>query len=299
MSDNEVIVSINNGEEKVIADELRASRDIYKNMTHKQELTGDEMNSLLNELVNNKLLLMEAKKRDYKVDEKELERHYKAFEERMQGKEKMDEALKKHNVDKAQFMRGIENDILIEMIVEDEVKKKVNITDEEVKEFFDNNEIKRPHQIGLQHIFLPVTSDEEESVAGKMIHDIYKKVKKKKGKNFVKLVKEYSQCETKDRDGIIGYITQNSVEPVVWESIKDLKVGEFTEPVRSQSGFHVFRILNFKEEGEASLEEAEKDIKLHLMKSKIRDYLKKYVFELKQEKKIDIDEDLFNKVLSE
>jgi parvulin-like peptidyl-prolyl isomerase len=104
-----------------------------------------------------------------------------------------------------------------------------------------------------------------------------------KGEDFGKLAKELSEDDrTKSSMGDLGYITvkDRRLERWGWLPVAEkafvMKAGEVSEPIKTQDGFHVVKVL--EEKKEQPLEEAEAGIKFRLqadIRTTLLDDLKK------------------------
>lgn len=104
-----------------------------------------------------------------------------------------------------------------------------------------------------------------------------------KGEDFGKIAKEASEDDrTKNAMGDLGYITikDRRLERWGWLAVAEkafsMKAGEVSEPIKTQDGFHVVKVL--EEKKQQALEEAEAGIKFRLqadIRSTLLDDLKK------------------------
>ena len=69
--------------------------------------------------------------------------------------------------------------------------------------------------------------------------EIYEDIKA--GENFESLARQFSTCSSKKRGGNLGEVTKNSVVPEFWNASIKLKIGQVSQPVKSQYGYHVIK----------------------------------------------------------
>jgi parvulin-like peptidyl-prolyl isomerase len=115
----------------------------------------------------------------------------------------------------------------------------------------------------------------------------------REGADFVELAKKYYPGEPEIRDIAydLGFITQGEMPQSFYEKALSLKVGEVSEPVRTEWGFHLIKLVEKKEEGKTFadiLPEIEKDLKL----AKRREHLENWEKSLYDDAEIWIDQDL-------
>lgn len=83
---------------------------------------------------------------------------------------------------------------------------------------------------------------EREEVCKKKIDEIYAKVKA--GEDFAKLASEYSEDGSKANGGSLGWVDANvNYVPEFKAAMLKLKVGEISEPVKTQFGYHIIKMV--------------------------------------------------------
>lgn len=130
--------------------------------------------------------------------------------------------------------------------------KDIEVTDEEIQEHYDNL---KP-EIKASHILV-----EDEETA--------KEVKNKlnEGASFEELAQEYSTDGSAANGGDLGYFGPGQMVPEFEEAAYALEVGEISEPVQSQFGFHIIKLTDKKEV--APFEEMKEEIREELARAKV------------------------------
>ncbi len=199
------------------------------------DLDSNLQETLLHSFINNKLLEQEAQKA--KTDES------KEFQEKL-------------NTIKTQLMQ--------QYLIESYVKSVV--TDAAIKTEYDKlvNDLNGKEEIKVSHILV-----ENEKKA--------KEIKKKlnvKGSKFAAVAKEHSKDEgSKANGGEIGYITKGTLVPEFEEAAFSLKVGEVSEPVKTQFGWHIIKLEDKRPAKAPTFEEAKPTISAKLNKEAIEKYI--------------------------
>ncbi|WBW96773.1 peptidylprolyl isomerase [Oceanirhabdus sp. W0125-5] len=143
---------------------------------------------------------------------------------------------------------------------------KANIlTEEEIKEYYDNFEPK----IKASHILI-TPEDESEEALGKAKNTAEELIARiEAGEDFAELAKEFSKDPGSGANGgDLGFFGKGSMVPEFEEAAYNLKVNEFTKtPVKTQFGYHI--ILKTDEEKKESLEEMKDKITEDLAKERI------------------------------
>jgi len=61
------------------------------------------------------------------------------------------------------------------------------------------------------------------------------------GENFEKLAKEFSECPSKKKGGDLGDFPKGQMVAEFWNACTKLKIGEISQPVKTQFGYHVIK----------------------------------------------------------
>jgi peptidyl-prolyl cis-trans isomerase SurA len=102
------------------------------------------------------------------------------------------------------------------------------------------------------------------------------------GTDFSSLVQRYSDdIETKKNDGMLGEVYVDQLHPLFRDAVKDLKEGEISEPVKTEFGFHIFKVVSKPEPTIPELDE-------------IRNLVKEYIIQQRTKEKTD---ELLKKIL--
>ncbi len=153
----------------------------------------------------------------------------------------LSEALEKEMENEAEFVElmASEKKQILKQYAVKKCLAQAAVTDEEVKAHYDANmeDFKKPEQVKASHILV-----DTEEVAKAILADI------RAGKSFAEAAAENSKCPSKDRGGDLGFFGRGQMVPEFEMAAFEMKVGEISEPVGTQFGFHLIELTG-KEEG--------------------------------------------------
>jgi peptidyl-prolyl cis-trans isomerase SurA len=75
------------------------------------------------------------------------------------------------------------------------------------------------------------------------------------GLDFASAAISYSNTQEALEGGNVGWRDLNSIPAFMADAVRDLKPGEFTQPIRSPVGFHIVRVNDYREERQVVIEE--------------------------------------------
>lgn len=143
------------------------------------------------------------------------------------------------------------------IIVEKAVASKVNVSDADVKAYFDKNHasLDTTEQVRARHILVPDL---------KTANDVEAKLKA--GGDFAALAKQYStDPSTKDKGGELGFFGKGMMVAPFQDAAFADPINKITAPVKSPFGYHIIQVEERKPATKATLANSS---------AKIRDLLK-------------------------
>src|SRR5690554_1003981 len=153
---------------------------------------------------------------------------------------------KKTGLDKYPEVIAKQEDILFYAQISKDIEnefKKIQVTDEDLKNYYNENQEYRTAHI-LYRLRVEPTP-EEVKAAYEQSMEIYSLLKKNPD-DFAKLANKFSQTSQAPVGGDLGFQPPTRLAPEYYEAIKGKKVGFISEPVRTQMGYHIIRVLGVK-----------------------------------------------------
>lgn len=204
----------------------------------------------LEQLIENKLLEQEIRKRKIEVSEREVDaavaeilKHNQLTENELQV------ALAKEGITFAAYRRHIRNDLGKMRLINREIKSKIVVNEEDLKKIYQEKikEFTDPVEVKLQQIFIPWprerTAAEIENTQEK-VKDLWRRARQ--GEDFTELARNYSLGPEAKDGGVLGYFKRQELIPELEEVAFKMEVGEISEIIRSPHGFHILRLLERK-----------------------------------------------------
>ena len=130
---------------------------------------------------------------------------------------------------------------------QDDLSKKVVVTDEALEAFYEDNkdQFTDPEQRQASHILIRIETEAQESEAQEKIAEIQKKLAE--GADFAELAKENSQDPgSASLGGDLGMFQQGMMVPEFDKAVFSMNVGEVSEPVKTEFGFHLIKLMKIQ-----------------------------------------------------
>jgi peptidyl-prolyl cis-trans isomerase SurA len=176
-------------------------------------------------------------------------------EQGLQDEAKFQQALKQENMTMEDLRKQLERQMLIEQVQRQEVGSKLTITEAESHLYYDRHsqEFTDPASITLREILVRIPGDPKQQntfsvakddEAKKKIEDL--RARLVKGEDFAAVATAASDSPSKANGGLIGPFERTDLSPQLQQLIDQLKVGEFTAPVRTPQGYVLFKLEALK-----------------------------------------------------
>lgn len=238
--------------------------------------------STLDALITNKIVELEAKKLGITLTDEEIEEEYKSYAESYGGEEALLKAFESYNLTKEDIIKDIKTYLLTLKVVEDYI----DITDEDVKTYFEENKdsFATPEQVEASHILV-----EDEATAKEVIEKL------NAGEDFATLAKEYSKDESNaEKGGELGYFGRGEMVSEFEDAAFAMNVGEVSkEPVKTEFGYHIIKVTDKKEAKEADFETSKEQARDMLVEERVNEQYSNWVNDKMEE--YDIKTYLFDK----
>ncbi|WP_251041076.1 peptidylprolyl isomerase [Bacillus sp. ISL-45] len=229
---------------------------------------------ILDSLITNKVIEMEAAKEKVKVTGNEIDEELKKLEESYGGEEAFAAALEQNQVP----MDRIREDIEVYLLAEKMIGSSIDVSEDELKTYFEENKdsFDQKEQVKASHILV-----EDEATAKKVKEEL------DNGKNFAELAKKYStDTSNADNGGDLGYFGKGEMAEEFENAAFALETDAISEPVKTEFGYHIIKLVDKKAAKAAKFDDHKGEIKELLFDQKIQAEYPNWLEEKKAEYKI-------------
>lgn len=172
-------------------------------------------------------------------------------------------------------------DSLILQEVQNKVVSDVEVSDEEVKSYYEKNkddQFTNPERRCVRHILFNKDQKDKAEEVEKKLED---------GGNFGDLAKEYSQDPgSADKGGDIGCIGKGDTVPEFEDAVFEAKTDEIVGPVESDFGYHVIKVTEIKKKEQVPFDEVKGKIQSQLLDEKKQQEFEEWVEDQKKQRDI-------------
>jgi parvulin-like peptidyl-prolyl isomerase len=201
---------------------------------------------VLDELITRRLLMQEAARRGVFVSGEAIEGRIAGLSEGYSPQE-FEAMLKERGLSLDSFRAGLAEDLAIEALLE-EALGEAEEPDPQVLEAYYREHVQELHlPLRARALHIMVASAEE---ADRLRQEILN------GADFAEMAGRHSLGPEAGKEGELGWRSPGEMPEAFDEAIFSLKPGQISPVVSSPYGYHLFKLLEVKESGVLSLEEA-------------------------------------------
>ena len=205
-----------------------------------QENINNRKKQALNSLIQHKLKKIELSKFDFIVDENQKNSYLLSISPN--GIEALKNEFKKNNLDFNFFIEELETQFMWQKPIYTIFANKIEINEESINKEIENI-LKNKSQIvefkisEIEIFRNDNNTDNQNKLA--LMQSI-------KNDGFGLAASKYSISSSSSKKGDLGWINSKSLSDEIYSAIKNLKIGEVTEPITTQEGFLFLKLTDKK-----------------------------------------------------
>jgi len=282
-SKNETVVATVN-ETKITASDLQNALDIAK-LKYDPLLLNVPSNiealkrNVLNELIDEAMLMDEAKKLGIDLEESELT----ALEQDMKQIKLDDNA----GLNKKYLKQKRKQRLIIQKMIGKEIRAKIILSPDEIHKYYVSH--KKDFNRSLQYHARQIVVDDSKT-ADMILEKI------KEGGDFAALAKEFSLSPDKEDGGDLGFFNASSYPPVFAYVCSKLKINEVSDIIKTEYGFQIFQLLGKTDPYQQSENEAKEEIENLLIETKGAELFEKWYDDVVKKSKVIENEEALKEV---
>lgn len=282
------IVVIVNGEavtEREIERILEPIYEQYRGLYYGDELIKklEEVRSkVLDQLVEDKLILSEAKRLEIPIDEKDIDARVREVSKRFASQEEMERALVEQGLTLKELRRSYKEQMMVRRLIDSKIGSTIMISPVEIKAYYEkhSNEFVQPAQVKVANILIRPKADLPPDKAKALAQELHDRLRQ--GGDFAAVAKQYSEGPHAAEGGEMGYLKKGDLLPEIEKIIFELKPGEISPVIETSLGYHIFKVEDRMERQGKTFSDVRREIEETLFREKVRDKIRVWVFNLKK-----------------
>lgn len=190
-------------------------------------------------LIDETLQIQEARRLNISVADAEIDAELRQIAQRNRlTAEQFQEALQQAGVPIATLRQQIRANIAWSKLVQRRIRPTIQVGDDEINAYVERirENAGKPEYL-VSEIFLSVDEQGNEAEVARLAERLVDQIGQ--GANFAAVAQQFSQSAGAATGGDLGWVQQGQLEQAVDETLRQLRPGQFSRPVRGIGGYHI------------------------------------------------------------
>lgn len=255
--------------------------------------SDSEYTKALQDLINQELIMQEARDLEIEIRDEDVENEIKAFlESRGLSKDSLIDHLKQQGMTYQEYTRDFHDQMILRRFQGRVIAPLIKITDKDVETFYlkTSGASTDAVELVLRQIILNADSSADPLLVEQkklLAEDIHKKLKN--GMLFEDAVRIYSDdSRARDTGGLMAGIKAKDLGEAIRVSVEALQIGGFTGPIRTSLGWHIFKLEEKKVSSNREFYEKRKLIENDLRVAELAKQTQRWLADQRQKSKIEL-----------
>ena len=230
--------------------EIQRLRDEFKLQGRRLPPDADIAPQVLELLINQSILLQQAKMRGVTISDSQLNRAL----EKLAANNGMNlgqfrRALIENGIDYPAFREKIRREMMVNTIKSSYARQNVEISDQEVDDYLRRNAGQDENrEYRLAHILVALpdgASSQQVSEARQLAGELVARARS--GEDFGELARQHSASGTALEGGDLGWRKHAEVPSLFSERVPTMIPGQVSDPIRAAGGFHIVKLVDLRD----------------------------------------------------
>ncbi|MCW8985925.1 MAG: peptidylprolyl isomerase [Thermoanaerobaculales bacterium] len=219
----------------------------------------DVINMAMRRIIDSRLLGQEALRRKLKSDDARVATALEQIEAQAGGREGLNAALSRLGATYEQLRASVSETDLVRVFVTTQIEAQITVTMGDVAVFYDENPqmFERPDMVRARHILIrlqPTSTTADKKEARTRATSAHQRVVA--GEDFATVAREVSEGNEASNGGDMGFFAQDSMMPALTNVAFALEIGEISDIIETQFGFHILKLEEKRAASKMLYEEA-------------------------------------------
>jgi peptidyl-prolyl cis-trans isomerase SurA len=297
--------------------QIQELRDQNKQVENRKALSNDDVRKALIEItpallvdeVNTLLLVQRAREMNIKYNDEVFKSNIDNIKKQnpdIKTDADLTKALKDAGLTMETLRQNFETAYLKYMVEQREVARNITLTEEEARQYYKAHpqEFMKPATVTLREILVsvPTQGTGAQATFNAAIADAAEtkinsiRTRAAAGEDFLKLIAEASDSGTKANNGLIGPVVVDELNPMLAAALEKMQPGDITEPLRSRTGFQIFKLETRSAAEPEPFEKIRNEIAQKIYMSRRDTEMDKYLTKLRSQALIEWKDENFRKM---
>ncbi len=229
---------------------------------------------ILNQMINEGVCLRFARDNQVAVSDAEIEATISTLRENagIKSDEEFQKQLAMEGITLDALKENLRKQSIVRRVLRNEVYTKIRVTEPEIMDYYKaNNDIYQSNakfRVGVLMIDTESSGLLGNAAAERKIREIHDRLDA--GEDFATLVKLHSDGPASENGGDIGFLEEGKALPIVEKTAFQLDVGHYSDPLQTDFGWVIVKLLEKVDAGMKPLQELRDEIEMAVREKKAR-----------------------------
>ena len=233
---------------------------------HLQEKIDDEKKKLITQMIEEKIILQEAKRRHLEPRQDVLKKRIEQARKSYNSDADFEQALRLRGLTSKDLEKRMSEQMMVQQLIEQQVKSKIIVAPSQVTEYYEKH---KPDFLQPEMRIIETLYFKDKNITERLTLDL------KTDTDFNQLADRYKIAYAKDA------VAKPQLKPEIQEAIFSLKINEISGLLEFNEGIYVFKLLEIQPEELRSLVDVHDWIYNYVLEQKSTVKLLEWLEELK------------------
>jgi peptidyl-prolyl cis-trans isomerase SurA len=249
MSFSRAVIAETNGIAAVVNDDVVTKTDLDKRvrlviassgLPDTREIRQKFVRQVLGNLINEQLMLQEAKKYGLAVDQKEIDNGFEQIaQQNNMSRDQFKAMLRKVSDDTSSITRQIEAQLAWGKVVQARLRSRVVISERDIDDALERIRGKiGTTEYLVAEIYLPIEDVTKEQQVQKLASGLVQEIRSGKA-SFFKLAQQFSRAAGATGGGDKGWVNEAQLPEELLQVLKVAGKDKVTDPIKTINGYHI------------------------------------------------------------
>jgi len=260
-----------------------------KYVLRKKTLDKKDIEEVKDILIDGALMLKTAGDDNIGVSESDIESMISDIKKNFKTEEEFLEILAKTGDNPETLRDRVERNLKLRNFVQKKFFDSTDVSDEDMQKYYDQypERFNKSEEVRASHILF-AESDIDTAL------EIHEKLTETDA-DFAEHAKKHSTCPSGQNGGDLGFFDRGKMVPEFEKAAFETPVGQISDLVQSQFGYHIIKVTDKREGGKFELNEIKKELKQSMVNSIVNHKIHKFTEELRKTADIQIDSETMSK----
>jgi len=238
--------------------------------------------AVLQRLIEERLIVQEAKRLGLTVDPAEVTERLQAIREQVGSKDAYEQMLQEAQLGEEQLKVKLREQLMAQKAIDQQVRANILISPAELASVAgaSASPAGSGEEVSASHLLIRIGDEHSAEEADALIRQLRERLQQ--GADFSELAKNYSEGPHAQDGGQLGWVRPGELRPELDAALSTLKPGEVSEPIHSPLGVHLLKVFDRRSLSEQELAEARDGLERRLYHDKFVAALEQWLADLRQ-----------------